>query len=87
MGTVPAAFTADAEARRRVELAAMEAVMAHERSLGHEPKDVSAQNKGYDIESIIPRHLQGEGQPLRLIEVKGRAAGATTVTVNSVGVA
>lgn len=87
LGTVPAAFTADAEARHRVELAAMEAVMAHERSLGHKPKDVSAQNKGYDIESVIPRHLQGEGQPLRLIEVKGRAAGATTVTVNSVGVA
>ena len=74
-------FAADADARRRVELAAMEAVMAHERSLGYEPLDVSAQNVGYDVESIIPRHLRTGDQSLRLIEVKGRAAGATTVTL------
>ena len=74
-------FAADADARRRVELAAMEAVMAYERSLGYEPRDVSAQNVGYDVESIIPRHLRMENQSLRLIEVKGRAAGAKTVTL------
>jgi SNF2 family DNA or RNA helicase len=81
MGTVPAAFSSDAQARRQVELAAMEAVMAYERSLGHQPQDVSAQNKGYDIESLVPRELDGDSHPLRLIEVKGRTAGATTVTV------
>src|SRR5690606_12964815 len=56
----------------------MEAVMAFERLLGYEPRDVSAQNVGYDVESRMP-----EGPPgsLRLIEVKGRAAGADTVTL------
>ena len=38
--------------------------------------DVSAENRGYDIESHDPR----EGR-LRFIEVKGRRAGAETVTV------
>src|SRR5579883_1427333 len=59
-----------------IERAAMEAVMAHERSLGYEPRDVSRDKCGYDIESRIP----GTGR-LRFIEVKGRVAGATTVTV------
>lgn len=54
---------------------AMEAVMAHERSLGFVPHDVSAERRGYDIESIRP-----DGG-LRFIEVKGRAADAATVTV------
>jgi len=67
-----------AEQRKRIELAAMEAVMAFERSLGNEPRDVSAQNVGYDIESRIP---DGPPGSLRLIEVKGRAAGAGTVTL------
>ncbi len=61
---------------RRVELAAMDAVMAAERELGYEPRDVSAHKCGYDIESVEP----GTGQ-LRLIEVKGRIEGAQTVTV------
>jgi hypothetical protein len=61
---------------RRVELAAMEAVMAAELALGHEPKDVSAQKCGYDIESKVP----STGR-LRFIEVKGRIEGAETVTV------
>jgi len=61
---------------KRVELAAMAAVMAAERSLGHEVQDVSDRKCGYDIESIVP----GTGQ-LRLIEVKGRIEGAETVTV------
>jgi superfamily II DNA or RNA helicase len=60
----------------RVERLAMEAVMEMERRLGFEPRDVSAAKEGYDIESHIP----GTGQ-LRFIEVKGRARGATTVTV------
>jgi superfamily II DNA or RNA helicase len=60
----------------RVEKLAMEAVTAAEKRLGFEPMDVSSENRGYDIESRIP----GQGR-LRFIEVKGRAAGATTVTV------
>ena len=61
---------------RRVELAAMAAVMAAEQARGYEPRDVSAARCGYDIESRVP----GDGR-LRFIEVKGRIAGATSVTV------
>ena len=78
----PALFGADAAARRRIELAAMKAVMDIEASLGFAPTDVSAQNKGYDIESKIPAELRdADGTTLRFIEVKGRAKGATSVTV------
>ncbi len=71
---VPPAATA--EARATVERLAMEAVMAVERRLGHEPRDVSAERVGYDIES------RGSGsRRLRFIEVKGRVRGAETVTV------
>jgi hypothetical protein len=68
-----------ARERKRVELAAMEAVMAAERRLGHEPRDVSRENVGYDIESLIP---DDRGGRLRFIEVKGRIQGADTVTVS-----
>jgi len=44
--------------------------------LGNHPKDVSKENLGYDIESLEPRTGR-----LRFIEVKGRRAGAVTVTV------
>lgn len=37
--------------------------------------------KGYDIVSRIPEHMRGDGPCLRLIEVKGRRKGSTTVTV------
>ncbi len=60
---------------KAVELAAMQAVMEHEAKLGFQPKDVSAQKLGWDIESQA-----GEGK-LRFIEVKGRVEGATTITV------
>lgn len=59
-----------------VEQLAMAAVMAAERDLGFEPRDVSADNCGYDIESRIP----GTGC-LRFIEVKGRHPDARTVTI------
>jgi hypothetical protein len=65
-----------AKETRRVELAAMAAVMDAERALGHESKDVSAQKCGYDIESRVL-----ETGRLRFIEVKGRIEGAETVTV------
>ena len=72
----------EAAARRAVELAAMEAVMAIERELGNDPVDVSAQKVGYDIESRVPPAPDGSLRPARFIEVKGRAAGADTVTVS-----
>ena len=75
-GAAPADFSADADARRRIELAAMEAVMEAERKLGNEPEDVSAQKIGYDVASYDPRERR-----FRFIEVKGRAAGAETVTL------
>jgi SNF2 family DNA or RNA helicase len=61
---------------KRVELAAMAAVMAAEHTLGFVPRDVSADKYGYDIESRVP----AEGR-LRFLEVKGRIQGATSVTV------
>ena len=72
----------DFASRRKIELAAMKAVMDIEISLGYSPTDVSAAKFGYDVESLIPASMRGaEGEPLRFIEVKGRSAGATTVTV------
>jgi hypothetical protein len=62
--------------RRITEQIAMKAVMEAEIALGHAPRDVSADNLGYDIES-----RDGETGQLRFIEVKGRRAGAETVTV------
>ena len=52
------------------------AVMAIERALGFEPTDRELEKLGYDIESRVPN-----GGKLRFIEVKGRDAGAETVTV------
>jgi Domain of unknown function (DUF3883) len=62
-------FAEDPIAREEIERLAMEVVMAAERRLGNEPRDVSAENKGYDIESRDPRAGR-----LRFIEVKGRHA-------------
>lgn len=75
-GTVSSGFSEDPVARREIEIAAMEAVMAAERKLGNDPKDVSAQKIGYDILSYHPGT-----QHLRFIEVKGRIEGADTVMV------
>ncbi len=71
----PPDFAADT---KRSELLAMCAVMDTERRLGFIPKDVSAQKLGYDVESSIPNTGK-----LRFIEVKGRIAGARTVTITS----
>ncbi len=62
--------------RKITEAIAMQAVLQAETALGHDPRDVSRENLGYDIESHDPRSGQ-----LRFIEVKGRRAGAETVTV------
>lgn len=69
------------EGRNAVERAAMNAVIAIERRKGFIPRDVSAENAGYDIESKIPDEKAKGGPTLRFIEVKGRTVGAGTVTV------
>lgn len=51
-------------------------IMDIERKLGFEPIDREIEKLGYDIESRVP----GTGK-LRFIEVKGRVAGAPTITV------
>jgi len=62
--------------RRITENIAMRAVMETEIRLGHFPRDVSAQNKGYDIES-----RDGRTGKTRFIEVKGRKQGAESLTL------
>ncbi len=66
---------------KRIERLAMAAVMAAERAAGRVPEDVGDRKYGWDVESREPAGR------LRLIEVKGRAEGATTVTVtrNEIG--
>jgi hypothetical protein len=56
----------------------MEAVMAAERALGREPRDVSADKVGYDIESRDPKTGH-----LHFIEVKGRIDRGDTITVTT----
>ncbi|WP_297505533.1 helicase-related protein [Ferrovum sp.] len=73
-------WTADADARARVEWVAMNVVMATERALGHEVIDVSAQKCGWDVTSM-PKAVDGKLPASRHIEVKGRAKGQTTITV------
>ena len=55
---------------------ARQIVMDVERRLGYEPIDREYERLGYDVESRVP----GTGK-LRFIEVKGRVAGAATITV------
>jgi hypothetical protein len=62
--------------KQEIAAVAREAVMEVERKLGFEPTDREFEKLGYDIESRVP----GTGK-LRFIEVKGRASGASTITV------
>ena len=62
---------------KQVEAIAMQAVLAKEQQLGFVPRDVSAQKCGYDVESRDPA---GKTR-LRFIEVKGRIAGADSVSI------
>lgn len=73
-------WTADAEARQRIERLAMQAVMQAEQELGHTTVDVSAQKCGWDITSYPPA-TDGKMPKARHIEVKGRSKGNTTITV------
>lgn len=67
--------------RSAIERAAMNAVTQRELERGFAPRDVSAENVGYDIESAIPEARRKGGPCLRFIEVKGRQKGSATVTV------
>jgi hypothetical protein len=69
-------FSDDPDARAKIELLAMNAVIAYERELGNHPIDVSAEKKGWDIES----RDRATGH-LRFIEVKGRHGEARDVIV------
>ena len=73
-------WTADAEARARVERIAMEAVLKAEHRQGHTTIDVSAEKCGWDITSIPPAK-EGVLSPVRHIEVKGRSKGQSTITI------
>jgi SNF2 family DNA or RNA helicase len=75
-------FSADAEARRRVELAAMNAVKKVEESFGHTVMDVSAEKCGWDITSRPPLQ-NGKLVEDRHIEVKGRVKGQSTITITA----
>jgi SNF2 family DNA or RNA helicase len=72
--------TADDAARSKIERLAMAAVVAAERARGHEVLDVSAEKCGWDITSQPPV-VDGRQPEPRHIEVKGRVAGADTITV------
>lgn len=73
-------WSADADARARIERIAMDAVTAAERALGCEVIDVSAQKCGWDLTSL-PKTADGHLPVSRHIEVKGRVKGQTTITV------
>jgi superfamily II DNA or RNA helicase len=72
--TSPNSFAEDPFTRSETERLAMEAVMASERALGFVPRDVSAEKKGWDVESRDPK-----GGHLRFLEVKGRQTGARDI--------
>ena len=63
--------------RERIDRLAVAAVMEAEHGLGHEPREMPHEHPGYDIESRDPAASR-----LRFIEVKGKAVGATTVTIS-----
>ncbi|CAM3200553.1 helicase-related protein [Rhodothermus bifroesti] len=71
--TIPISVPADTQASAA---RARAIVMEIERNLGYEPVDREQERLGYDIESRDPRTGR-----LRFIEVKGRVAGADTITV------
>lgn len=79
-GEPVASFTADAAARARIEQQAMQAVRRTEEAQGCRVVDVSAQQCGWDL-TAYPPPLNGKQPESRHIEVKGRAKGATTITV------
>lgn len=76
----PGLHAVDAAARARIEELAMQAVTKAEKAKGCSVIDVSAQKCGWDITSYPPVE-DGKQPQARHIEVKGRAKGATTITL------
>jgi superfamily II DNA or RNA helicase len=75
-GEGPGLTTADAVARKKIEMLAMAAVIRAEEAKGHRVVDVSDQKCGWDISSYPPNSTDPKH-----IEVKGRVKGADTITV------
>ncbi len=78
---VAVAFTADAAARARIDRLAMQAVRRAEEARGYHVVDVSREKCGWDLTAYPPAEGEKTPEP-RHIEVKGRAKGATTVTIS-----
>ena len=76
-GEEPASDEVTLADRARIDRLAIEAVMATERRLGRAPREMPHDHPGYDIETKDPSDHR-----LYFIEVKGKAVGATTVTVS-----
>ena len=74
---LPAPVVPSQTDRERIDRLAVDAVMKAERRLGREPTEMPHHHPGYDIESKDPNTNQ-----LLFIEVKGKSADATTVTVS-----
>ncbi len=72
----PDPFGVNPQRRKEIEMIAMQAVTTSEQKQGYTTRDVSADKCGWDISSYK------QGFPDRHIEVKGRAKGATTLTVS-----
>ena len=73
----PAEKSAIIRSTEEIERIGMETAMAHERTAGRTPEDVSAENLGFDIRSTDPAGVK------RYIEVKARAGlGEVTLTQN-----
>jgi hypothetical protein len=77
---MPAAFAADAAARKAIERRAMNAVIAAEEVRGCVVTDVSAEKCGWDV-TAQPPVVDGILPEARHIEVKGRAKGADVITI------
>ena len=76
----PGQVSHDQVARTRIEQLAMDAVAEIEESQSCRVEDVAAAKCGWDITSYPPA-VDGKQPDAKHIEVKGRAAGADTVTV------
>ncbi len=75
----PGTFSADAAARKRIEMIAMQAVRSHYEAAGWTIQDVSAKNVGWDL-TALPPHNHPDMES-RHLEVKGRVEGANEITV------
>jgi hypothetical protein len=78
MGRPSAGDESEVVDRDRIDLLAVQTVLAIERRLGRDPKEMPHDNPGYDVESRVPE----ERGRLLFIEVKGKSEGTKTVTVS-----